>query len=153
MQGINFAIIAKFRPCGSSASEEAFQLPNSSIKKPHFHFYSHFLSSLPPCKHKPSPAPLLPCFFVALRYCHYQQIGAACLPFTAPYLAEPEQTRATACTQPCPQSNAGAVSEMRPCAPKSTAAARTPEPSPAPQSLAATALSLSRCGNPLLLCI
>ena len=70
MQDINFAIIAKFRPYDSSASGEAFQLPNNSIKKtpppppprPFFIFCSHSLSSLPPCAHKPSPAPLLLCY-------------------------------------------------------------------------------------------
>ena len=32
MQGMQFAIIAKFLPCGSSASGETFQLPNNFTK-------------------------------------------------------------------------------------------------------------------------
>ena len=43
MQGMQFAIIAKFLPCGSSASEEAFQLLNN------------FIISAPP----PPPFPLI----------------------------------------------------------------------------------------------
>ena len=70
MQGMQFAIIAKFLPCSSSASGEAFQLPNSFIKSPSppppsllifIQFLSNLLLSCPKAE-CPLPCPaFLPC--------------------------------------------------------------------------------------------
>ena len=68
MQGMQFAIIAKFLPCGSSASGETFQLPNNFTKSappppppppppPHFHSIPFRPSPELPQSRVPPPVP------------------------------------------------------------------------------------------------
>ena len=84
--GINFAIIAKFISCGSSATSRPFNCPSRFIKRlPPPHFQSHYLPLSRPCR-EPPPCPE----FALRRLCHHLHTTAPSPSPTSPESPLPE---------------------------------------------------------------